>query len=380
MRTGWPREPIHFTLWIMTVMRPADSGMSDEPAVLSPEETSFLVRQRVARLATAASSGEPHAIPVCYAFDGRRVYIALDEKPKEVPPTRLKRVRNMLENPRVALVADRYAENWSLLAFVMIRGRALLLEPESREHADAVRLLRGKYHQYEGMRIEENPAIAIRPEKVASWGALDAPDADEPHVIDAVRGRRSVRRYLCKEVTEELVDEVLEAGRWAPSPHGSQPWRFAVITRAETRERLAATMGEEWRANLEMDGQSPEVVERRLEASRQRLLDAPVLVLLSLYLENLDVYPDDERQESETTMAIQSLGAAAQNMLLAAYDLDLDSGWMCAPLFCPEKVVEALGLDPKLIPHALLTLGYAEGDPPKRRGRKPLEELVVYRD
>jgi coenzyme F420-0:L-glutamate ligase/coenzyme F420-1:gamma-L-glutamate ligase len=347
---------------------------------LSPDQTAFLVRRRVARLATADGAGEPHIVPVCFACSPAGIYVALDEKPKDVPPTRLKRVRNILENPRVALVADRYAEDWSLLAFVMVRGRARLLEPDGREHADAVRLLRGKYHQYEEMRIEENPVIAIRPERVASWGALDVPDGEEPRVLDAVRGRRSVRRYLPKEIPEELVNEVLEAGRWAPSPHGSQPWRFAVITQEQTKERLAAAMGEEWRANLEMDGQSPEVVEKRLEGSRRRLLDAPVLVLLSLYLENLDVYPDDDRQESETTMAVQSLGAAAQNTLLAAYDLGLDSGWMCAPLFCPSKVVEALGLDPKLIPHALLTLGYAEGDPPKRRGRRPLDDLIVYRD
>ncbi len=129
-----------------------------------------------------------------------------------------------------------------------------------------------------------------------------------------------------------------------------------------------------------MDGQSPEIVERRLEGSRRRLLDAPVLVLLSLYLEDLDVYPDAGRQENETMMAVQSLGAAAQNMLLTAYDLGLDAGWMCAPLFCPERVVGALGLHPKLVPHALLTLGYAEGDPPNRRGRKSLEDLIVYRD
>jgi nitroreductase len=129
-----------------------------------------------------------------------------------------------------------------------------------------------------------------------------------------------------------------------------------------------------------MDGQAPEVVERRLEGSRRRLLDAPVLVLLCLYLEDLDVYPDAARQESETTMAVQSLGATAQNVLLAAYDLGLDAGWMCAPLFCPEEVVEALDLAPTLVPHALLTLGYAEGDPPRRRGRQPLEDLVVYRD
>jgi PPOX class probable F420-dependent enzyme len=347
--------------------------------ILSPEQSAFLVRRRVAHLATADGAGEPHVIPVCFAYSPGVIYVALDEKPKDVPPARLKRVRNLLENPHVALVADRYAEAWNLLAFVMVRGRAELLEPGARGHADAVRLLRGKYHQYERMRLEENPVIAIRPERVASWGPLDALDGNGEAVLDVVRGRRSVRSYLPKEVPEEVVDEVLEAGRWAPSPHGRQPWRFAVIEREQTKERLAGAMGEEWRANLEMDGQSREVVKRRLEGSRRRLIDAPVLVLICLFLEDLDVYPDAGRQERETTMAVQSLGAAAQNMLLAAYDLGLDTSWMCAPLFCPEKVVEALGLDPRLIPHALLTLGYAEGDPPKRRGRKPLDDLIVYR-
>jgi PPOX class probable F420-dependent enzyme len=348
--------------------------------VLSPDQTSFLVRQRVARLATSDGSGEPHVIPVCFAYSPGAIYVALDEKPKDVPPTRLKRVRNILENPNVALVADRYAEDWSLLAFVMVRGRAELLEPGTGDHAAAVRLLRGKYHQYEEMRIEENPVIAIRPSKVASWGALDVPEHHGSAALDAARSRRSVRKYLPKEVPPELVNEVLDAVRWAPSPHGRQPWRFAVITQRVTKERLAAAMGEEWRANLEMDGQDAEVVERRLEGSRRRLIDAPVLVLVCLYLEDLDVYPDADRQRGEATMAVQSLGAAAQNMLLAAYDLGLDTGWMCAPLFCPEKVVEALDLDEKLVPHALITLGYAEGDPPKRRSRKPLDDLVVYRD
>ena len=354
--------------------------MTVAPETLSPDEAAFLVRQRVARLATADAAGNPHAVPVCFAYcAARAIYIALDEKPKNVPPARLKRARNILENPSVALVADRYAEDWSLLAFVMVRGRAELLEPGTSEHADAVRLLRGKYHQYEEMRIEDNPVISVRPERVASWGALDA-HKNETAILDAVRGRRSVRRYLGKEVAPDLVYKVLEAGRWAPSPHGRQPWRFAVVTREETKERLARAMGEEWRVNLEMDGQAPEVLEKRLEGSRRRLLDAPVLVLLCLHLQDLDVYPDAARQQSETTMAVQSLGAAAQNMLLAAYDLGLDAGWMCAPLFSPGEVVEALGLDPMLVPHALLTLGYAEGDPPKRRSRGPLEDLIVYRD
>ncbi len=353
--------------------------MKTEPAVLSPEETSFLVRQRVARLATADGAGEPHAIPVCFAYDGRLIHLALDEKPKNVPATRLKRVRNILENPNVALVADRYSEDWDLLAYVMVRGRAELVKPDREEHVAAVRLLRGKYYQYEKMKIEENPVISIRPERVASWGALDAAEGVEP-LMDALLGRRSVRRYLDKEVSEEAIQKVLEAARWAPSPHGRQPWRFAVVTRYETKMRLAEAMGEEWRTNLEMDGQSAGVVEKRLEGSRKRLLDAPVLVLLCLYLEDLDVYPDAVRQGNETTMAVQSLGAASQNMLLAAYSLGLDTSWMCAPLFCPHSVTEALGLSQELVPHALLTLGYAEGDPPKRRSRRPLDELVVYRD
>jgi coenzyme F420-0:L-glutamate ligase / coenzyme F420-1:gamma-L-glutamate ligase len=350
-----------------------------EPAILSPEEISFLVRQRVARLATASGSGEPHVIPVCFTYDGCLIHIALDEKPKDVPATRLKRVRNILENSNVALVADRYSEDWDLLAYVLVRGRAGLVEPDTEKHVAAVRLLRGKYHQYEKMALEENPVISIRPERVASWGALDTPERAEP-LMDALLGRRSVRGYLDWEVPDEVVEKVLEAARWAPSPHGRQPWRFAVVTRQETKARLSEAMGEEWRANLEMDGQSDEVVEKRLEGSRNRLLHAPVLVLLCLNLGNLDAYPDAIRQRNETTMAVQSLGAVAQNVLLAAYSSGLDAGWMCAPLFCPEKVTEALDLDPTLVPHALLTLGYADGDPPKRRPRRPLEELLIYRD
>jgi len=78
-------------------------------------------------------------------------------------------------------------------------------------------------------------------------------------------------------------------------------------------------------------------------------------------------------------MAIQSIGAAIQNMLLMAYDLGLDAGWMCAPLFCPETVCEVLDLDPRLIPQALITIGYAAADP-QRRERLSLSSLIVRFD
>lgn len=195
-------------------------------------------------------------------------------------------------------------------------------------------------------------------------------------LLELMKGRRSVRRLRPDPVPRELIERILEAARWAPSPHGTQPWRFVVVTKPERKAHLADAMAEAWLHNLAMDGQSEEVIAKRLAGSRRRLTEAPVLILLCLYLADLDRYPDPERQAAETTMAIQSLGAAAQNMLLMTYQLGLDAGWMCAPLFCPDVAREALGLPDTLIPHALFPVGYAAADP-KRRPRRPLSELIV---
>lgn len=188
-----------------------------------------------------------------------------------------------------------------------------------------------------------------------------------------------MRTFQARPVSRELIEQILEAARWAPSPHGRQPWRFVVLTRQVVKEQLAESMGDTWRQQLQMDGQSEEIVALRMEKSRQRILRAPVIIIPCLYLEDLDRYPDEKRQADETIMAIQSIGAAIQNMLVMAFELGLDTGWMCAPLFCPEVVCETLKLDTRLIPQALITLGYAAADP-QRRERLPLESLIVRFD
>jgi F420 biosynthesis protein FbiB-like protein len=177
-------------------------------------------------------------------------------------------------------------------------------------------------------------------------------------------------------VPRAALEALLEAARWAPSPHGRQPWRFAVLTRAEPKAQLAAAMGDEWEATLAQDGEPREVIAARLATSRERIRSAPALILACLYLAELDRYPDAERQRAEEVMAIQSLGAAVQNVLLAAYGMGLDTGWMCAPLFCPDAVRAALTLDAALIPHALIPVGYVAAEP-KRRPHRSVEELVV---
>ncbi len=194
-----------------------------------------------------------------------------------------------------------------------------------------------------------------------------------------VAGRAAVRQLDSRPVAPELVRQCLTAAGWAPSPHGRQPWRFAVLTQPAAKAGLAAAMASTWQAQLALDGQPASVIAVRQQKSLARIAQAPVVIIPCLYLADLDVYPDADRQAHETTMAVQSLGAAIQNLLLQAYALGLDTGWMCAPLFCPAVVCAALGLAPTLTPHALIPLGYRAADP-QRRPHRPVDELIVHWD
>jgi PPOX class probable F420-dependent enzyme len=133
----------------------------------------FLERRRVAHLATADASGAPHVVPICFALVGETVYIAIDEKPKTSEVTRLRRLRNIAENPRVAIVADVYDDqDWSQLGFVLLRCTASVLSPQVTEHALAVDALREKYPQYRAMALESRPVIAAQITAVTPWGQL----------------------------------------------------------------------------------------------------------------------------------------------------------------------------------------------------------------
>lgn len=102
------------------------------------------------------------------------MYIAIDEKPKRT--VHLKRVRNIVENPRVALVADVYDEDWTRLGWVQLRGVARVLS-DGDEYADALRALRARYQQYQSMALEGRPVIAIDVESATSWGTARAAGA-----------------------------------------------------------------------------------------------------------------------------------------------------------------------------------------------------------
>ncbi len=135
---------------------------------LTEREEAFVRAQRVARLATADAEGHPTAVPVCYAYDGAQFYSPLDEKPKRIAARHLRRVRNIEARHEATLLIDRYDDDWSRLGYVLVEGRAEVIEPGAPEHARAVELLRVRYVQYRAMNLEEMPVIALSPERVVS--------------------------------------------------------------------------------------------------------------------------------------------------------------------------------------------------------------------
>jgi PPOX class probable F420-dependent enzyme len=132
----------------------------------------FLTRQRRGHLATADGTGDPHVVPICFALVGDTVYTVIDHKPKLGTPRQLRRVQNVLENPRATVVVDVYDEDWSRLGYVLLKGSARLIDMGA-EHSAALEALREKYPQYWTMELDDRPVIGVAIERVVAWGALD---------------------------------------------------------------------------------------------------------------------------------------------------------------------------------------------------------------
>ena len=142
-------------------------------SLTDPHVLDFLRLARVAHLATSSADGVPHNVPLCFWYDdSARLYFIVDEKPKRLAGTGLKRMRNIAENPRVAIVVDHYEEEWAHLAYVLIHGEAQVVD-DPKEYMLALRNLRDKYPQYRAMVLnpERNPMVRVGAERVHIWGA-----------------------------------------------------------------------------------------------------------------------------------------------------------------------------------------------------------------
>lgn len=142
-------------------------------------EAGFIASQRVAHLASADGSAVPHVVPICFVLVSGTIYTAIDAKPKRVDARRLRRVRNILDNPQVALVFDRYVEDWARIGYVMVSGRGSFVDDEN-ERSLAEVSLRQKYPQYRDLLPAGSPITRIEPSRVVSWGNLEPDPAPTP--------------------------------------------------------------------------------------------------------------------------------------------------------------------------------------------------------
>ena len=136
-------------------------------------------------------------------------------------------------------------------------------------------------------------------------------------------------------------------------------------------------MAREFELDLEADSLSREEIEKKVTRSRDRIITAPVIIILCVDMSDMDTYPDTRRKKAEYLMASQSAAGAGMQLLLAAHAEGLGSVWVCSPLFAQETVQAALDLPKSWEPQAMYFLGYPE-EIPQVRERKPISEISKW--
>ena len=164
-------------------------------------------------------------------------------------------------------------------------------------------------------------------------------------ILGTIKSRRSIRKFSNDPVPEELIEKVLEAGRWAPSGLNNQPWRFALIRDVAIRNMFS-----------------------RLTHYSRIITGSQVLI--AVFLDNSVSY--------DKTKDVQAAGACLQNMLLEAHSLGLGCVWLGEILKNSEKIREILGLAQELELMAVVALG-CPAESPRAGRRKELKDLIVFR-
>jgi coenzyme F420-0:L-glutamate ligase/coenzyme F420-1:gamma-L-glutamate ligase len=195
--------------------------------------------------------------------------------------------------------------------------------------------------------------------------------------LEVFQTRRSVRKFKSQEISKEVIVEILDLCRNAANAHNAQPFRFIIILNKTTKTQLIKSMASQYEQDLKRDGLPASSIQKLVNNSINTFLNAPVLILACLTMDEMHKYPDPERQHCEFLMGVQSVATSLQNLLLIAHSKGLGGCWYCAPLFCPNIIKSFLHLPESYIPQAFLTLGIP-AEKPAPRPQKPLKELIQF--
>lgn len=165
-------------------------------------------------------------------------------------------------------------------------------------------------------------------------------------ILDSIKARRSVRKFKPDHIPDDLIEKILEAGRWAPSGLNNQAWRFAVVT-------------------------DKAIITKISMLTKYTKIVRAAQALIPVFLDTARTY----HREKD----IQSIGACLQNMLLEIHALGLGAVWLGEIIKSNEQIKKLLSLPEELELMAVIAMGYPD-ETPRATGRKELKDLIVYRD
>ncbi len=204
-------------------------------------------------------------------------------------------------------------------------------------------------------------------------------------VWEAIQKRRSIRKFAADDVPEEMIDQMLEAARLAPSGSNRQPWRFMVVRDKETRKELRRLCYEqrfieEAPVVIICFGDLERYSKETRKTRRQEFMDSGVSATLSgrfadpEFLAEMEAEPTPPREEL-LMPAVANTYIAIEHLVLMATALGLGTCWIGA--FEPPEITEFFGLPDNLVPVAVIPVGYPAGKIPPQRPRLPLEEILL---
>lgn len=174
-------------------------------------------------------------------------------------------------------------------------------------------------------------------------------------MIEQIKMRKSIRKYLDKPVEDEKIIQLLESARLAPSGSNTQPWHFIIVKSELTRQKLAeASHNQKW------------------------MLSAPVFIVCvadirSRIEDNIEISLDENSPELELKQIIRDTSIAIEHIVLEAENIGLGVCWVA--WFTQEGIRPILNVPPDKYVVSIITLGYAN-ETPKARPRKKLEEII----
>jgi nitroreductase len=192
-------------------------------------------------------------------------------------------------------------------------------------------------------------------------------------LLELICNRCTVRKYKDKPIQKQFIDKIIDAGRWGPSVHGFQPWRFIVITNVSLIRGISNIL-------LKKSSELGSGTDRFLSLTAKTIANAPVIILVYntniLREVSLKLYKINRKYIKIAELSeFQAIAAAIQNMILLADSYGIGSCWNTMPLFCEKRINKLVGNNDQLI--AILTLGYP-AEKSKRTPRKSVDKIVHY--